>query len=107
MAPSTPSTAAWAYSGLPEWTIRELSLVSRRLRCTSAKCWVRDEGAFQAQFIDGRRCAAEQGLRAPGRASVAPDYYALLGGGRNASDSEVKRPHLQPARPLHPPRHTH
>src|SRR5271154_411191 len=102
MEPSTPSTAAWACSGLPEWTIRELSLVSRRLRCTSAKCWVRDEGAFQAQFIEGRRWAAEQGLRAQGRSSVARDYYALLGVGRNASDSEIKRASRKLARELHP-----
>src|ERR1700728_2118221 len=102
MEPSTPSTAAWACSGLPEWTIRELSLVSRRLRCTSAKCWVRDESAFQAQFINGRCCAAEQGLKAQGRSSVARDYYALLGVGRNASDSDIKRAYRKLARELHP-----
>ncbi len=61
---SAPSTAAWVCSGPPGWTIRELSLVSLRLLCTSAKCWVRDEPAFQAQFIDGRHGTADLGLRA-------------------------------------------
>ncbi|EUA18391.1 hrcA C terminal domain protein [Mycobacterium xenopi 3993] len=53
---------AWACSVRPEWTIRELSLPLQQLLCTSAKCWVPDDRAPAAEFVDSRVTRPKSGL---------------------------------------------